>query len=486
MSACPKMKVSDRRQHTRGGPIPDAARCQVSVFLGGRTAKVADHWRNSPRQFRDRERVVAHCVGIGHSAIYVNRIGSKQLLTRSTLGEPDGVSAVATVRKRRWTTGGGIKTAWVTDYLDQHGVRRLKTFATKKAADAWLVAARHEVAHGLHTPESASITVTEAAALWIKRGEIEQLERSTLAKYRNHVELHINPVLGGVKLARLSAPAVEQFRDDLLGRLSWPMARKVLGSLKAIIGEAQRRGLVTQNAAQQVKIETRKRDKRKLAVGRGIPTKAEVTAILSAAAGRWRPLLITAVFTGMRSSELRGLRWEDVDLDQRVIHVRQRADQWGVIGSPKSEAGHRTIPMAPMVLNSLREWKLACPRTKATDDDPGRLWLVFPNGDGKPESHANIINRGFGPIQMKAGISEPHVTARGEDGQPLLVAKYGMHALRHFFASWAIEQRFSPKRLQAMLGHASIQMTFDVYGHLFHNHEDDHAKFAAGELAMAK
>jgi len=62
--------------------------------------------------------------------------------------------------------------------------------------------------------------------------------------------------------------------------------------------------------------------------------------------------------------------------------------------------------------------------------------------------------------------------------------KYGIHALRHFCASWLIEQGFSPKRLQALLGHSSIQMTFDRYGHLFPSLEDDHAKFAAGELAL--
>jgi integrase len=377
---------------------------------------------------------------------------------------------MATVRKRSWRSGGEAKTAWIADYFDQSGKRHLKTFATKKAADAWLVTTRHEVAHGVHTPEGTSVTVAGAAQLWIRRGEVEQLERSTLAKYRNHVELHIDPFIGGVKLARLSPPMIEQFRDDLLGRMSWAMARKVLTSLKSILAEATRRGLVARNAAQHVKIDVRKRDKRKLAVGRDIPAKAEVTAILGAATGRWRPLLIIAAFTGMRSSELRGLPWDAVDLEHRVIHVRQRADQWGVIGSPKSEAGHRTIPMAPMVLNALREWKLACPRIKADSEGPGQLWLVFPNGDGKPESHTNIINRGFNPIQAKAGVSET----------------YGMHALRHFFASWAIEQGFSPKRLQALLGHASIQMTFDVYGHLFPSPEDDHAKFAAGELAMAK
>ncbi len=174
----------------------------------------------------------------------------------------------------------------------------------------------------------------------------------------------------------------------------------------------------------------------------------------------------------MRASELRGLTWEDVDLQRKVIHVRQRADQWGVIGSPKSEAGHRTIPMSPMVVNALREWKLACP------------WLVFPNGQGKPESHANIVHRGFLPIQVKAGVADAHPDRKGEDGEPVLVACYtGLHALRHFFASWAIERGFSPKRLQALLGHSSIQMTFD--GHLFPSLEDDHAKFAAGETLIA-
>jgi integrase len=391
---------------------------------------------------------------------------------------------MATVRKRTWKSGGESKTSWVADYSDQGGKRHLKTFPTKKAADAWLVTTRHQVSQGTHTPEYASVTVAEAAGLWIRRGEVEKLERSTLAKYRNHVDLHIVPVLGGEKLARLSAPAVERFRDDLLGRLSLPMAKKVLGSLKAIISEAQRRGLVAQNVAAQAKIRARGRDDRKLVVGQDIPTKREVTAIFGAAEGRWRPLLVTAAFTGMRASELRGVTWSDVDFDQRVIHVRQRTDQWGVIGSPKSEAGRREIPLAPMVVNALREWKLICPKTKDTGDSPVRLWLVFPNGDGKAENHANIINRGFDPIQVKAGVADPHPTKRGENGEPVMIARYGMHALRHFFASWAIEQGFSPKRVQSLLGHASIQMTFDVYGHLFPALEDDHAKFAAAERAM--
>jgi integrase len=381
---------------------------------------------------------------------------------------------MATVRKRTWKSGAETKTAWVADYTDQAGRRHLKTFERKKDADAWLIDARSEVKRGVHNPDSTSITVGEAAELWIRRGELEKLERSTLRQYRNHIKLHINPLVGATKLARLSTPGVEAFRDDLLRKCSRPMARKVLASLKSILNEAQRRGLVATNAASPVKVDVRKREQGKLRAGRDFPSKEEIQTVLAKADGRWRPLLVTAIFTGMRSSELRGLSWDDVDFAKEVIHVHQRADNWGVMGRPKSAAGDREIPMAPIVVNALKEWRLVCPKLKpAGGAGEGHLGLVFPNGQGRVENHANIANRGFYALQIAAGIID-------SKGRP----KYGLHALRHFFASWAIEREFSAKRVQVLLGHSSIQMTFDVYGHLFPNPEDDHAKFAAGELAI--
>jgi integrase len=392
---------------------------------------------------------------------------------------------MASIRKRTWRNKDGAQTAWVADYFDQSGKRHIKTFKTKKEADAWLVNARGEVQRGMHTPESTSITVAEAAELWVETSELERLERSTLRQYRNHVDLHIKPSrIGTEKLARLSTPAIEAFRDDLLRKSSRPMARKVLTSLKSILSEAQRRGLSAYNPATPVKVDAKKREKPKLVVGRDIPSKEEIQTILSKATGRWRPFFITAVFTGMRASELRGLTWDDVDFERKVAHVRQRANLWGEIGAPKSAAGEREIPMSPMVVNVLKEWRLVCPRAAQSEDVEPQLYLVFPNGNGRVESHANIANRGFYALQLKAAMVVPDAEERDEDGNPVMKAKYGLHALRHFFASWAIERGFSPKRLQALLGHSSIQMTFDVYGHLFPSLEDDHAKFAAGELAI--
>src|SRR6516225_3578949 len=77
---------------------------------------------------------------------------------------------------------------------------------------------------------------------------------------------------------------------------------------------------------------------------------------------KYRPLLLTAIFTGLRASELRGLRWEDVDLPHAKLHVRQRADRYNKIDKPKSESSERTVPLTPIVVNTLREWKLRCPK----------------------------------------------------------------------------------------------------------------------------
>src|SRR5262249_49114648 len=104
------------------------------------------------------------------------------------------------------------------------------------------------------------------------------------------------------------------------------------------------------------------RQRAKLKVGVDIPSPDEIPPLVARLDDRRRPLLLTAIFTGLRSSELRGLRWTDIDLKRGVLHVRQRADRYRVIGRPKSAAGERKVPLPPLLVNTLREWKLACPK----------------------------------------------------------------------------------------------------------------------------
>ncbi|WP_309486572.1 site-specific integrase [Sinorhizobium sp. 8-89] len=307
-------------------------------------------------------------------------------------------------------------------------------------------------------------------------------------------------------VSKLSVPSIREFEDKLRenGR-SAAMIKKVLVSLGGIVGDAVERGLATRNPVRDMRQkhggkETRieKRHKVKLKVGVHIPTPAEIRTVLSVldSMGHWRPLLITVIFTGMRSSELRGLRWEDVDLEGRSISVTQRADEYGKIGRPKTEAGERTIPIPPFVVNTLREWRLACPRrdtgrVDAADNPIRELHYVFPNGNGNIESHANIINRALIPAMIKAGVSYPSEEF-DDDGKPITVirAKYtGLHSLRHFFASWCINRKVDGglelpvKSVQERLGHSSIQMTLDTYGHLFPR-GDDSDELAAAERSL--
>src|SRR5207244_4816649 len=96
---------------------------------------------------------------------------------------------MASIRKRTWQAGGEEKTAWVADYFDQSGKRHIKTFSTRKAADAWLIRARDEVARGVHTAENGSNTGADAAGVEMEGSELEGVEQWTLRKYRNEVAL---------------------------------------------------------------------------------------------------------------------------------------------------------------------------------------------------------------------------------------------------------------------------------------------------------
>ena len=125
----------------------------------------------------------------------------------------------------------------------------------------------------------------------------------------------------------------------------------------------------------------------------------------------------------MRASELRGLRWCDVDFDAATIRVTQRADAWGKMGSPKSAAGRRDIPLVPMVVNTLRQRKL---------QNGGEL--VFTNTLGGVISHHNFHTHVWKPLLKACGLD------------------YEFHSLRHAAASLFIELGSAAKPFKPLWG----------------------------------
>jgi integrase len=169
------------------------------------------------------------------------------------------------------------------------------------------------------------------------------LLRSTIAQRRQHLDFHIVPFVGSVKLNKLTIDVIRKFQDDLrtAGR-SHDMIKRVTTSLGGILSEAHERRLVASNPVRDMRkrrTATEKRQKKRLEIGVDIPTPDEIRRFINAVTPRWKPLLVTAVFTGLRASELRGLRWQDVDLHNGVLHVRQRLDRY-------NEAGRRSLARA--------------------------------------------------------------------------------------------------------------------------------------------
>jgi integrase len=358
---------------------------------------------------------------------------------------------------------------WIADYTDGSGKRHQERFKRKAEAAAHEEKQKVAVRAGTHVSLDNDLTVAGLADKWIKRVEANARERTTIRQYRSHIKYHILPRIGAVKLAKLTKGHVEAFRDGLLDgdkAPSRPTARKVLTSLKSMLKIVH-----CSHLADNVRIEASKRDKHKLEPGRDIPTPAEVKRLIEAAKDKPKlcALLKTATLTGLRASELRGLRWSDVDLKAGEMHVRQRADCFGVIGAPKTDSSRRTVPLGPDLLLTLKNWKLQCPK--------GELDLVFSTATGAVDSHANIL-RSLVAIMKAAGI----VTKSG-------TPKYTLHSFRHFFASWCINPKdrggreLPPKVVQQLLGHSSIMMTLDIYGHLFRD-ETDKKELAASERVL--
>lgn len=150
-----------------------------------------------------------------------------------------------------------------------------------------------------------------------------------------------------------------------------------------------------------------------------------------------------------------GLKWDDIDWIAGQVHIKCTFNH-GRFYEPKTKTSKRKIDLAPQLISQLKEWQLACP--------PNELDLIFPNGEGKPMDANNLVKTEFLPSLKKAKIP-----------------KIRFHDLRHTYASLLIDQGESPKYIQTQIGHSSIKVTYDIYGHLI----DDANPEAATRLGNA-
>jgi integrase len=285
---------------------------------------------------------------------------------------------------------------------------------------------------------------------------------SVVRSYADALRLRLLPALGDVRLSEVTRADVQDLADRLTARgLSASTVHNTLDPLRVIYRRAIRRNLVDVDPTKEVDL--RRPDGRR----ERIASPAEASVLLGALPDEDRALWATALYGGLRRGELRALRWTDVDLESRVIRVERGWDQEEGEQEGKSKAARRTVPIIGRLAPILAAHKLATGR----DGDA----LVFGVSAELPFDPSTVRRRALAAWGWKQTAS----TARRGSGTAWTKARedalepIGLHESRHTFASLMIAAGCNAKALSRIMGHASISITFDVYGHLMPGGEDE-------------
>jgi integrase len=327
------------------------------------------------------------------------------------------------------------------------GKRIRKTLPTLAEAKLWRAGALVDLRRGTMRAPTAT-TLRQAWDLWLagaREGSVrnrsgDRYKPSALRGYETSMRLRVLPDLGGARLSEITSVTVQDLVDRMLAAdLDASTIRNTLMPLRAIYRRALARGDVAVNPIAGIELPAvrGKRDR--------IAAPAEATALVAALPDDDRAVWATAFYAGLRLGELWALRREDVDLEAGVIRVERSWDRRDGVIEPKSRAGRRAVP----IIAALRPHLAARKLRRGT----GAV-LLF--GEGR---------RPFNRDQLVARAAKAWKTAGLE---PI-----GLHECRHTFASILIAAGVNAKALSTYLGHSSIQITLDRYGHLMPGNEDE-------------
>ena len=303
------------------------------------------------------------------------------------------------------------------------------TFTTKRDADAYLARVRTDIERGVWVdPEAGKVTLREYATRWLR--ERPNLRPRTVELYEGELRLHILPALGDVELAQLSSARVRTWHAGMLkgNRPGKTTVAKCYRLLRTIMATALEDGLIGRNPCVLKNAGVERPPERPIA------TVEEVFALASAIEPRYRVLVLTATFTGLRLGELRALKRRQLDLLHGTVRVVEQLQELAngtlVIGPPKSDAGNRVVAIPPALMPELEAhldvWCL-----------PGADELVFPGTQGQPFRRASLYTA-WKRATRATGLDELR-----------------FHDLRHTGNTLAAATGASTKELMSRMGHAS-------------------------------
>jgi integrase len=306
----------------------------------------------------------------------------------------------------------------------------------------------HQMDTGIYV-NPGKATVSNFLDRWLQEYARPNLSPRGFERYAGIIRRHLIPCMGNIQLSRLKPEHLQNHYTAMLDAgLSAASVAYHHRVLHIALATAVKWGLVARNVADAAEPPRSRRPEMQTW------DEYELNKFLESARGsQYYALFYTALFTGMRRSELLALRWQDIDFIYGQINVsrslHQLKDNSFVFTATKSAKSRRTIALPPsafLVLESYRKAKeIECSMLNTTLKDSG---LVFCNLDGSPW-RPNTVTRAWSTLAARAGVKVIR-----------------LHDARHTHASLMLKQGIHPKIVQERLGHASISMTLDTYSHV--------------------
>jgi integrase len=324
--------------------------------------------------------------------------------------------------------------------------RHTETFRTKKEAEDAVNETIQQAAKQTYiTPSKESFG--DFMKMWLEEKK-NQTRNNTWVSYDSYTRTHVIPALGHLKLLELTPLHLRNFYKALQERpLSARTIRHIHFMLRAALDTAVKWELIIKNVSDAVDPPRVKKVEMK------VWDASQLNQFLKAAKdNRYYTAFFVAATTGMRQSELLGLRWKDVDLTNGTLSITQTLDkQTGIFQETKTDSSKRSIKVESETISRLKQHKADQAKEKLQAEDWTDHGLVICTSKGTPMSGDNLSAR-FRHIIKETGLP------------PLR-----FHDLRHTHATLLLKQGLNPKIVQERLGHSSISVTLDTYSHVTPN-----------------
>ncbi len=340
----------------------------------------------------------------------------------------------------------GLYTARFTDRL---GKRRQRYFKKLQECRQWLADAQFEDEHG-GINASSDMTVTAWFDYWISEIKGKTVRWSTIQSHKDRYEKNIKELIGNMIISDVKPMHCQNVLNAMDNNAyAGSSMRRTKVTMSAMFSDALENDIIKYNPVTKSVKCPKKPGKQTRALT--LEEQEKFLSVVKESVNRNHFMFVLQ--TGIRSSELRGLRWEDVDFQNRIIHIRRNVTYDSnhnkfIVGELKTNSGLRDIPMTQTAYNLLMN--IMSKRTKRDEGDVPFEFAdhIFLNRNERLTPNSNY-DKCLERLCNRAGIE-----------------KISMHVLRHTFATRCIEAGMKPKTLQKILGHANISMTMDLYVHV--------------------